>query len=245
MPNFLPGGTGLAGGLAVKDQLFSAARKLHVGARFLQQSREIERGSATADDDHISSAERLDFTMTGAMGKKFVGQMREIFGNVVEMRDPYCKHDVADVEGFAVFKVQPEAARQPFHTGDEPLFQFRHHAVAESQSVGYECVDFYGHAGMGVFDTAPGAELFERKGALGIVNIRGEAVRLKHHAFWHVRQPAIHGAAENAEGNAAMAEMRGNRKPIGACADDGSIQHGSRKTFLVGGEKYLWQNPNY
>src|SRR5580700_8427204 len=70
MPDLLPPRARLTCGLAVELQFAPASDQLHLGARLLQESSQIQRGSSAADHDDAATAKRFDFAMAGTVGEK-------------------------------------------------------------------------------------------------------------------------------------------------------------------------------
>ena len=62
----------------MKLQFFAATDELHVGASFVQQSRQIERGSSAADHDDVAAPKRLNLAMASAMRKEFRRQVSQV-----------------------------------------------------------------------------------------------------------------------------------------------------------------------
>ena len=163
--------------------------------------------------------------MTEAVGHKFGGQGSENFRHPCIVRDADCEDDVARGELFAVLQAQAEAIVAALDVRDKLFFQLRNHALAESETVGCERVELHRHLHCGIFQAAFGAELFECEFTLGVRNVRSEAVGLQAHRLWHVQQPALHRAAEDTKWNALATEVGGDRKAVGAGADDSDLGH--------------------
>ena len=125
-----------------------------------------------------------------------------------EVGDSDREHDLAGGHGFAVVESQTKPARHTIQAGDQLVFQLGHLPFLKRQTVGTECVEAYGDASVGIFNAPLRAEMAQRKVAIRIVDVGGEAVRLEAHLLGHVPSPAVHQAAKNTEGDAATSEVR-------------------------------------
>src|ERR1700722_4457812 len=198
-------------GRSVKFQFGAAAHKLYVSAGVSQQPGEIDGGSASADDGDTFTAKGFEVFVAIAVGQKFLGQVRQIFRDVFEVRNTNRENHAAGFNGFSTF----EAGEKSFGGGDdifdEALIEFGQHALAKGESVGAKCFDANGNSGVRVFDSLFRAKFLQSEYVVGIVDVRGEAIRLEATAFRHVGDPTVHGAAKDAEGDSATAKMGGNR----------------------------------
>ena len=141
------------------------------------------------------------------------------------MSDADGEHDLARRETFAIVEAESEALGQALQAGDHSVFEFRNFAFFEGLPVGRESIESNRNTGVRVFDFSLGAEMPESEVAVRIVDTRGESIRLEMHAFRHVRLPAIHEAAEDAEWNAQTTEVGSDGKSVRTCANDCSFKH--------------------
>src|SRR5271169_7199614 len=102
MPELLPLRAWLARGLAMELQFVLSADKLHVSARLVQQSRQIQCGSSAADHDNASPSERLNLAMTSAVGKKFRRQVRQVLRNMFKVSNPNREDNPAGLECLSI-----------------------------------------------------------------------------------------------------------------------------------------------
>src|SRR5580700_909869 len=163
--------------------------------------------------------------MTVAMRYELRWKLRQILRYMFKMGDSDGEHHAAGLDRFSIIQSQSKTVCHTLDAGYQFVLKFRHHAIPESQSVIAEGIEPDRDPHVRVLDAALRTELFQREFAVGIVDVRSEPVRFEHHAFRHVRQPAIHGAAKNAERDAATAEMCCDGKSVGTCADNCSFDH--------------------
>src|SRR5207302_10543662 len=108
---------------------------------------------------------------------------------------------------FAIIKPENESVRCTIERYDEIVFQFRGHSLLEGKPISAERLKPHRKAQVGIFNPALGTKLFKSEVSIRIVDVRGKAIRLEHHAFRHVRQPTIHRTPENTEWDTTMTEM--------------------------------------
>src|SRR5271170_6948601 len=133
--------------------------------------------------------------------------MCQILRYVFEMRDPNREHDPPRPDLFAIVQPQEKSVRRSLDLDNHLVFEFRHHPIFEGEPVIAEGGKPHWYAAVCVFDTALRAKVFQSELAIRIVDVRSETVGFEHHAFRHVREPAIHRPAKNAEWDAATPEM--------------------------------------
>src|SRR5271165_2435713 len=159
MPDLLPPRAWLARRLAMKLQLFPATDELHISASFAKQSCQIQGGGSATDHDDVAAAERLDLVMASTMREKFRGQMRQILGNIIEVRDTHRQHNRAGLNGFTILELQPEPVPQSVDPGYQLVLQLRHHPIPKGKPISRECLKPHGNAGIGIFDPPLRAKL--------------------------------------------------------------------------------------
>src|SRR5438874_10410455 len=124
------------------------------------------------------------------------------------MRDPDRKHHPSCRYCIAIIKPEHKSFRGTIKPHNQIVFQFGDHSLLEGKPISAEGLKSHRKAQVGIFNPALATKLFKSEVSIRIVDVRGKAVRLEHHAFWHVRQPTVHGTSENAEWDTAMTEMR-------------------------------------
>ena len=123
------------------------------------------------------------------------------------MGDSDSKHNPPSRYRFPIIKPQDKSFRCTIERYSEIVFQLGDHSLLEGKPISAEGLKSHRKAQVGIFNPALATKLFKSEVSIRIVDVRGKAVRLEHHAFWHVRQPTVHRTSENAEWNTAMTEM--------------------------------------
>jgi len=194
-----------------------------VGSGFVEQGGGVERAGATAKDGDVAVFELGEGGVIGGVGEEIGGEVAEVFGEVRKGGDAGGEDDVAGEEGFAAFEGDLEAFRCCVDGDDLALLECRDEAAGELASVGDEVFERHGELGGVVLAAGEGAEVFEGEVCRTRREVGGEAVGLELHGGGHLSRPRLHGPSKDAEGDAGLAEMRGEREPIGASADDGNL----------------------
>src|ERR1700722_6211898 len=210
MPNLLPLGSRFAGGRSVKLQRRSTGTEFDIRTCSMKCDCHINGRRSPSQHEYAPAPKPLRIGVTETMRQEFRRQMGQVLGDVLEMGDPDGKDNSPSSDGFTIVEAEKKSFWRPIETDEQFIFELRQYAVLEGESVGRERVERHRDPGIGVLDSALSAKLCQGKFFLGIVDVRGEAIRLQHHAFGHVVDPAIHGTAENAERNALMPEVRGD-----------------------------------
>ncbi len=146
--------------------------------------------------------------MAEAVRKKLRRQIRQVCRHMFEVRDANREHHSTGRESLARVEPQTKSVRHALQAGNHLVFQFGNLAVLECLPVRREGVEADRNPGVSVFNSALGTKMRQRAVAVGLVDVRGKAVRLETHPFGHVRAPAIHQPAKNAERYAATSEVR-------------------------------------
>ena len=106
--------------------------------------------------------------------------------------------------------LQLEAAGNLVDRRDVSFLQCRHEALLKLEPIGDESFAPNGDAYVGVGEIVFSTVVAERKGGVRVVKAGCKAVRLEQHALGHVLTPALHGSAEDAEGQLALPQMGSN-----------------------------------
>ena len=107
--------------------------------------------------------------MRVAVCDEFFRQVREIFGNVAEVRDAHAEDDAFCAYDFAIIESEDETFGVAFKVGDEFFFELRDEAVSEFDAIIAEGFDVYGSLIIGIRDVVFSAVLLQRKLILGFV----------------------------------------------------------------------------
>ena len=124
------------------------------------------------------------------------------------MGDADSNHNPPSRYRFPITKPQDKSFRCTIERYNEIVFQLGDHSLLEGKAISAEGLKSHRKTQVGIFNPALATKLFKSEVSIRIVNVRGKAVRLEHHAFRHVRQPTVHGTPENTEWDTAMTEMR-------------------------------------
>src|SRR5579872_5764408 len=130
--------------------------------------------------------------------------MRQILGNVFEVRDADREHDSPAGNAFTILKLQKKPFRRALDARYKLFFELRDETIAKRKAILRKRFKPDWEPYVRVFDLLLRAEISQREPAFGIVDIRSKAFRLEQHALRHMRKPAIHGSAKDAKWNSAV-----------------------------------------
>src|SRR5579863_3577233 len=212
--------------LGMEFQRRCARNELDVRPGIEEQSGHINRGRAGAHNHHLPALKLGQVVVLVTMRYEFRIELGHALWHLREMGDPNCKNHSPDFDFLPVRHLQLESVSSTLNAGYELVFELWNHAFAECQSIFAECGELDGDSHVCVFNSALLAEFFQREFRFRIVNVRGKSIGFEHHAFRHVREPAVHRPAENAEWNSAAPKMRGNRKSVRPCSNNHGFSHG-------------------
>src|SRR5215472_1845044 len=125
--------------------------------------------------------------------------MGQAVGNVLVVSNTHGQHDPASLYNLSVIDTHSVPVRCAIDADNLLVLKLRHHAIPEFETVSSERVEPDWNDRVAVLDPPPDAELFQSELAGGVRNVGCKTIRLEHHAFRHVRQPAIHKSAEDTE----------------------------------------------
>src|SRR5271166_1109821 len=146
------------------------------------------------------------------------------------------------------FQPQSKTAAVVLQTLDRRLLEVRHEAALERATIIDEILEARGYAKIRIGDIPFAAIALEREAARRVIEAGGETIRLQQHAPRHLRGPSFHGLAENSVWNVAGRQVRGNRKPVGAGADDDDLtkfSHVLLRAAAVGAIGAQFHNPGW
>src|SRR5271163_3489017 len=123
MSDLLPSRTWLSCWLAVELQFFPAADELDMSASFVKQSRQIQRGRSAANHYDVATLKRRDLAMACAVREKFLGQMRQAFGNIIEMGDADRQYHRPGMNRLTILELQHESAGHPTNICYQLIFE--------------------------------------------------------------------------------------------------------------------------
>src|SRR5436190_19480394 len=104
------------------------------------------------------------------------------------MRDSDSKHNPPSRYRFAIIKPEHKSFRRTIERYNEIVFQLGDHSLLEGKAISAEGLKSHRKTQVGIFDPAFGTELFMSEVRIRMVDVRGNAIRLEHHAFRQVRQ---------------------------------------------------------
>src|SRR2546423_8278654 len=114
MPKLLPPGTRLAGRRAVEFQCWLTRNQLHFSPGFMQHCRKVNRRRAATNHHHTPPLEPLRVSMTEAMRKEILWQIRQVLGNVLEMSYPDRHDHSARIDRLAAIEPKNKSSWRAF-----------------------------------------------------------------------------------------------------------------------------------
>jgi hypothetical protein len=120
--------------------------------------------------------EIADLPVSRSVGEVLWRQVPQSLGNVLKMRNADRENNSPSLHGLAVLKVNFESARHSLNIIDVSFFQIRNHPLPKSQAIGAKNFKRHGLAGIGVRNSALGAEPLQSQRALWVVKIRSKTV---------------------------------------------------------------------
>jgi hypothetical protein len=160
MPNPVPPGTWFAAGSTVKPQNVSTSNQLYFGASFMQQSGQINGGSATPEHRDVAPSKRRQIVMRGAMRKKLRRQVCQVFGHIFEVGNPNGQYNPPSFNEFAIIESQEKSGGRTIEIDNQSVFKFWNHAFLKGKPVGSKRVKAYRTPQISVFDSPFGAKVF-------------------------------------------------------------------------------------
>ena len=139
------------------------------------------------------------------------------------MRDAHGEDNTPCRKRFPVIERKAKPILQFIQGNDKLIFQFWDQVIFEGRSIRSEGLNAHGCPRVGVLDPATSTKLLEGKTVIWIVDIRSEAVRFKHHAFGHMRSPAVHQAAEDTQAEPPASQVSSYGESVRSRAYDCSI----------------------
>src|SRR5215471_3022748 len=232
MAKALPPRSRLASRLRVKLQFLGTRDQLNGRAGVVQKASHIKRRSTGSEHNNIFSLEGCNFVMPGAVRKELRGQMGQILWDIFEVSNSDSEHNASCLASLSGIQLQGETACCALDADHHFVFELGHHPVLEGETVGCECIQAHGKPHVGVGNATLRTKLLQSEGAIRIVDVRCEAVRLQAHTFGHVRDPRVHRWTEDPERQPALSQVSGYRKTVGASANDYNVLHDQKGSCL-------------
>lgn len=124
----------------------------------------------------------------------------------------------------AVVETEAEALARALECDHGFILECRRETLLKRKPVGAERLDRNRMIVVGIAEAPVGAEPLKREAAVRIVEVRGEALGFQQHALRHLGAPAVQRRAEDAEADAAGAQMRGEREAVRPRTDNGDLR---------------------
>ena len=205
--------------------------RVHPGGT--HQPRQSDRRGASANHHDVTTAVSLHLAVLERMGQELLWKVRNAFRYIREVRNPDCQNHAPGTQLFTVIQSHFVAIAQLLDQSHHFVLEFWHEPFLERQPVGSKRVEADGDAGIVVRDTAFLAERLHCHLGIGISEIRGEPIRLEHHAHGHVRKPTVHWRPKDTVQDIRAAEVGGDRKSVRSSSNNRDFNHGNLSLDLV------------